>query len=123
MSFCYGVGFISHLWSLTTFGANNNCSVSPDNIKENIARIAKAALHKLPGKKVLMSSLSVLSVVVCAVCRGCPVCPDDHEFMINMSDSLTRGCKSDDVMKKNIFLTIEIFHPCADRPSESQTQR
>ena len=70
-----------------------------------------------------MSSLSVLSVVVCAMCRGCPVCPDDHEFMINMSDSLTRGCKSDDVMKKNIFLTIEIFHPCAVRPSESQTQR
>ena len=85
-------------------------------------------LRKLPytsylENKVLMSFLSVLPVVVCAMCRGCPVCPDDHEFMINMSDSLTRGCKSDDVMKKNIFLTIEIFHPCAVRPSESQTQR
>ena len=36
-----------------------------------IARIAKAALHKLPGK----SSLNVRSVCpVCPVCPGCPVC-------------------------------------------------
>ena len=34
---------------------------------QNIARIAKVALHKLPGK----SSLNVRSV--------CPVCPDDHD--------------------------------------------
>ena len=54
----------------------------------NITRIAKAALHKLPGK----SSLNVRSVCpvsplwlvcpVCPVCPGCPVwpiCPDDHD--------------------------------------------
>ena len=48
---------------------------------KNIARIAKAALHKLPGK----SSLNVRSVCllwlvcpVCPVCPGCPVCFDDH---------------------------------------------
>ena len=46
---------------------------------KNIARIAKAALHKLPGKL----SLNVRSVCpVCPVCPGCPgfpVCPDDHD--------------------------------------------
>ena len=36
----------------------------------NIARIVKAALHKLPGK----SSLNVRSV-----CTGFPACPDDHD--------------------------------------------
>ena len=53
----------------------------------NIAKIAKAALHKLPGK----SSLNKRSVYppslvfpVCPVCPGCPrhfqnpVHPDDH---------------------------------------------
>ena len=43
---------------------------------KNIARIAKAAPHKLPGK----SSLNVKSV--CPACPGCPVfpgCPDDHD--------------------------------------------
>ena len=40
---------------------------------ENIAIIAKAALHKLREK----SSLNVRSACpVCAVCPGCPVCPD-----------------------------------------------
>ena len=34
---------------------------------ENIARIAKAASHKLPGK--LSSNVSFV----------CPVCPDDHD--------------------------------------------
>ena len=46
---------------------------------QNIARIAKAALHKLPGN----SSLNVRSVFpVCPVrpgCPGFPVCPDDHD--------------------------------------------
>ena len=37
------------------------------------ARIAKAALHKLPGK----SSLNVRSV--CPICTGFPACPDDHD--------------------------------------------
>ena len=50
-----------------------------ENWKKNIARIAKAALHKLPGK----SSLTVSSVrPVCPVCPICPfwlVCPDDHD--------------------------------------------
>ena len=47
----------------------------------NITRIAKAALHMLPGK----SSLNVRSVCpvpvcpVCPVCPGFPVCPDDHD--------------------------------------------
>ena len=41
--------------------------------QKNIARIAKADLHKLPGK----SSLNVRSV--CPVCPGFPVCPDDHD--------------------------------------------
>ena len=39
----------------------------------NIARIAKAAVHKLPGK----SSLNVRSV--CPGFPGFPVCPDDHD--------------------------------------------
>ena len=41
------------------------------NIPKNIARIAKAVGHKLPGK----SSLNVRSVH--PVCPGYPVCPDD----------------------------------------------
>ena len=40
---------------------------------ENIARIAKAASHKLPGK----SSLNVRAV--CPGFPGFPVCPDDHD--------------------------------------------
>ena len=46
----------------------------------NITRIAKAALHMLPGK----SSLDVRSVCpVCSVCPGCPgfpLCPVDHDY-------------------------------------------
>ena len=42
------------------------------NVK-NIAGIAKAALHMLPGK----SSLNVRSV--CPGFPGFPVCPDDHD--------------------------------------------
>ena len=42
----------------------------------NIARIAKATLHKLPGH----SSLNVRSVCpVCPSFPGFPVCPDDHD--------------------------------------------
>ena len=46
------------------------------NMLSKIARIARAALHKLPRK----SSLNVRSVcLVCPVCTGFPVCPDDHD--------------------------------------------
>ena len=41
--------------------------------KQNIARIAKAALHKLPGEL----SLNVRSV--CPGFPGFPVCPDHHD--------------------------------------------
>ena len=54
-------------------------------LEKNIAIIAQAALHKLPGKL----SLNVRSVCplysfflvcpVCAVCPGSPVCSDDHD--------------------------------------------
>ena len=45
-------------------------------LEENNARIAKAALHKLPEK----SSLNVRSAcTVFPVCPGCPVCPDHHD--------------------------------------------
>ena len=40
---------------------------------QNIARIAKGALHKLPGK----SSFNVRSV--CPMFSECPVCPNDHD--------------------------------------------
>ena len=47
-----------------------------ENWKKNIVRIAKAALHKLPGK----SSLTVSSVrPVCPICPFCHVYPDDHD--------------------------------------------
>ena len=45
-------------------------------LEENNARIAKAALHKLPEKL----SLNVRSAcTVFPVCPGCPVCPDPHD--------------------------------------------
>ena len=53
--------------------------------ESNIVKIAKAGLHKLPGK----SSLNVRSLCpvcplwlvcpVCLLCPDCPVCPDDHD--------------------------------------------
>ena len=45
----------------------------------NITRIAKAALHMLPGK----SSLNIRSV--CPVCPGFPICPDDHDDLTSMT--------------------------------------
>ena len=36
-----------------------------------IARIAKAALHKLPGKSLLLSCLSCLSCLLCLSCLSC----------------------------------------------------
>ena len=44
----------------------------------NITRIAKAALHMLPGKPSL-NVRSVCPVPVCPVCPGFPVCPEDHD--------------------------------------------
>ena len=47
------------------------------NVK-NIAGIAKAALHMLPGKSSL-NVRSVCPVPVCPVCPGFPICHDDHD--------------------------------------------
>ena len=43
---------------------------------KNIARIAKAALHKLPGKS---SSIVRFACPFSSGCPVCPACPDDHD--------------------------------------------
>ena len=49
------------------------CNIDIETERQNIGRIAKAALHKLPGN----SSLNVRSVS--PGFPGFPVCPDDHD--------------------------------------------
>ena len=81
----------------------------------NILRIAKAALHKLPGK----SSLNVRSPcpvcplwLVCPVypvCPGCPVCPDDHDDDDDSGDNDDRDYHTMMIMTMTVMATITIL--------------
>ena len=71
-------------WRIFAIFAENSAACALNVHKKNIARIAKAALHKLPGKSssiVRFACPVCLLRLVCPVCSGCPVCPacpDDH---------------------------------------------